>query len=86
VNSARIIENDFPVNRGCEPPTVNGMPSSVAVIGGTALLAVVWTVATLAIDRRIRLRRRRSLLERFSPYRPRSVADQAQRWLKEQQN
>jgi hypothetical protein len=61
------------------------MLSYVALFGGIAVFVVVWGVSALAIDRWITRRSRRSLRERLEARRPTSVADQAQRWLQEQQ-
>jgi hypothetical protein len=71
---------------GCEHRTVGGIVSPVVVIVGIALSILVWAVSALVMDKWIRRRQRQSLLERLQPYQPRSVADEAQRWLEEQQN
>jgi hypothetical protein len=57
----------------------------VAVIAGIGIFVVVCSVSTLVIDRWIRRPRRPDLLERLRAYQPKSVADEAQRWLEEQQ-
>jgi hypothetical protein len=38
----------------------------------------------LLIDVSGRRRKQRSLLERLKPYQPKSISDQAERWLREQ--
>jgi hypothetical protein len=53
-----------------------------------ALLVVVfllvWAGVTLMIDGWVRRQRRRDLTERLWPFRPATVADEAQRWLNRQ--
>jgi hypothetical protein len=60
-------------------------PVAVVIIAGISLSLVVWIVSTLVIERWIARRQRPSLLERLQPCQPLSVADEAQRWLEEQQ-
>jgi len=73
-------------NLGMRASGLGGILSPVVVIVGIALSIVVWAVSAVVLDRWIQRRQRRSLLERLQPYQPRSVADEAQRWLEEQQN
>jgi hypothetical protein len=65
---------------------LRGILSHVVVIGGIALSVVVAGVASMVMDAWLNRRRpRQSLLERLEPRQPTSVADEAQRWLDEQQ-
>jgi hypothetical protein len=45
----------------------------------------LWLGTSILIDAFSRRRKRRSLLERLQPYQPKSLGDQAERWLREQQ-
>jgi peptidoglycan/LPS O-acetylase OafA/YrhL len=58
----------------------------VVVIAGIVLSVVVAGVFTRVIEAwHSRRRPRKSLLEHLQPYQPTSVADEAQRWLDQQQ-
>jgi hypothetical protein len=58
---------------------------AVVVIAGIALSLVVWAVSAVVIDKWITRRQSPSLLERRKRYHRGSVAEEAHRWLEEQQ-
>jgi hypothetical protein len=72
---------------GCEDRASSGILWPAVVIGGIVLSVVVAGISTLVAEAwLIRGRPRKSPLERLQPYPPTPVADEAQRWLEEQQN
>ncbi len=63
---------------GCYPFS----PVTWVLLIGTAVL--LSSAAAVIVDFLRQRKRRRNLLRRLSPYQPRSVADEAQNWLNQQ--
>ena len=59
---------------------------AVVVIVGVGLFVIACSIAALVINGWVRRHKRLSLLARLQLYQPKSVADEAQRWLEEHQS